>query len=246
MLVDVHAHMTLEAFDADRNEVLKRNSHVLIIENGLNHKNNLKALSLANSYPNVRAALGMYPTHAIEASEEKFFEELKHIEQQKDKAVAIGEIGLDLQEIKELKLQKERFIQMVELARRLGKPIIVHSRKAEKEAVETLQSLNYKKVIMHCFMGRMKLVKQIEDAGWSITIPSLVTTSQHFQNVAARVSINQLLTETDSPYLNPEKDERNEPGNVLLAIRKIAEIKGMDEYEVEKNIFMNAQKLLLA
>ncbi len=245
MLIDVHAHMTLEAFDADRAEMLSRNKDIIIVENGVHSRNNLEVLALAKSFPNVRASLGIYPTHAVEMSEEEFSKELKHIGQQKDKIVAVGEIGLDLQEIKDLKLQKERFIQLVELAKKLGKPAIIHSRKAEKEAVETLQSLNYKKIIMHCFMGSLKLVKQIEDAGWFITIPSLVAISQHFQHVAARVNINQLLTETDSPYLNPNKGERNEPRNVSLAIKKIFEIKNMDENEVEKNIFMNAQKLLL-
>ncbi|MEK6812821.1 MAG: TatD family hydrolase [Nanoarchaeota archaeon] len=245
MLIDVHTHLTLPAFDQDRDTVMERNKNVLIIENGLYAESNLQVLELCKRYANVKAALGIYPTHAVDLAEEQFYLQLKWIKKQKNQCVAVGEIGLDLQEIESLQLQRERFIQLVELAKKMHKPVIVHSRKAEKETVETLQSLNYKKVIMHCFCGNMKLVKQIEDAGWCITIPSLVITSQHFQHVASRVNINQLLTETDAPYLNPVKEERNEPKNVMHAIKKIAEIKKLECDEVEKNIFMNAQKMLL-
>ncbi|MDO8628693.1 MAG: TatD family hydrolase [Nanoarchaeota archaeon] len=245
MLIDVHAHVLSSAFDADRDAVLARNKDVIIVENGLNYDYNLRVLALAKKFPNVRAALGLYPTEVVKLSDAEFAEQLKFFEKQKDKIVAIGEIGLDLQEIEDIKLQKGRFMEIVELAKRLQKPVIVHSRKAEKETVEVLESLSAKKVIMHCFCGNMKLVKKIEDNGWHITIPALVETSKHFQVVAERVNSNQLLTETDSPHLNPTKTERNEPKNVLIAIKKIAEIKKCDIDEVAKNIFMNAQKLFL-
>ncbi|MDO8556640.1 MAG: TatD family hydrolase [Nanoarchaeota archaeon] len=245
MLVDVHAHVTSEQFAVDRDAMLARHKDMLIIENGLNPENNLEVLALAKKYPQVKASLGIYPKHTVEFSPAQFDEQLKFMEKQKDHIVAIGEIGLDLQELPSLDIQQERFIQQVKLAQKLHKPVIVHSRKAEKETVETLASIGYKKVVMHCFCGNMKLVKMVEDFGWSITIPALVVTSSHFKAVADRVSINQLLTETDSPYLNPVKNERNEPRNVLLAIKKIAEIKKLDVDEVEKNVFMNAQRLFL-
>ena len=228
MLVDVHAHVTSEAFAADREAMLERNKDVLIIENGLHPKNNDEVLALAKQYKNVKASLGIYPVHTLELSAEQFAQQLRFFEKQKEKIVAIGEIGLDLQEIPDLGVQQDRFVQQVKLAQKLHKPVIVHSRKAEKETVDVLESLGYKKVVMHCFCGNMKLVKRIEDNGWCITIPALVVTSLHFQTVAARMNINQLLTETDSPYLNPVKEERNEPRNVALAIKKIAEIKKMD------------------
>ena len=243
MLVDVHAHLTIGQFDKDIDEVMKRNKDVTIIENGLDYENNLKVLELAGKYKNVRAALGLYPTHAVEINDENFANVLKFIKKNKSKTCAVGEIGLDLQEIEDIKLQRERFIELVELARKIDKPVIVHSRKAEKETVEALESTGYKKVVMHCFCGNMKLVKRIEDNGWFITIPVIVLNSQQFQLIAERVSINQILTETDSPYLHFNKNERNEPRNVSYSLKKISEIKNMDEDEVKKNIFMNFQKL---
>lgn len=243
MLVDVHAHMTLERFKKDIDEVMERNKGVIIVENGLDHKNNLEVLELAKKYNNVRPALGIYPTHAVGLDDNSFEKELKFIEKNKSKISAVGEIGMDLQEIKDITLQKERFIRLIELARKINKPVIVHSRKAESQTVDTLEETGYKKVIMHCFCGNMKLVKRIEDNGWFITIPALVVKSQQFQLVAEKVNINQLLTETDSPYLHFNRDERNEPKNVLHSIKKISEIKNMDENEVERNIFMNFQKI---
>ncbi|HLD12357.1 MAG TPA: TatD family hydrolase [Candidatus Nanoarchaeia archaeon] len=243
MLIDVHAHMLSKAFDGDRDAVLERNKDVIIVENGVNYEDNVRALALAKKYTNVRAALGLYPTEVVRLSDEMFIDNLKFLEKHKEEMVAIGEIGLDLQEIESITLQRDRFVEIVELAKKLGKPVIVHSRKAEKEAVEALESVGAKKVVMHCFCGNMKLVKRIEDNGWYITIPALIETSKHFQVVAERVSSNQLLTETDSPHLNPIKTERNEPKNVFVAIKKIAEIKKCDIDEVMKNIFMNAQKL---
>jgi len=243
MLVDVHAHMTLKNFDSDIDEVMLRNKDVIIVENGLNHESNLKTLDLSSKYKNVKAALGLYPTHAVELDEDSFEDELKFIASNKDKMIAIGEIGLDLKEIKTINLQRERFIELVKLAQKLDKPVIVHSRRAERDTVETLEGIGYKKVVMHCFCGNMKLVKRIEDNGWFITTPVIVQNSQQFQLIAERVNINQLLTETDSPYLHFIRDERNEPRNVLHSIKKISEIKKLNEEEVTKNIYMNFQKL---
>ena len=121
--------------------------------------------------------------------------------------------------------------------------MLVHSRKAEKEVIEILEELNAKKVLMHCFSGKLKLAERIEKNGWYFSIPPVIVHSTHFQEMIKRVSITKLLTETDAPYLGPDKEQRNEPKNVIFVIRKIAEIKGMDEKEVENSIYMNYQHL---
>ena len=95
------------------------------------------------------------------------------------------------------------------------------------------------------FEGRKHIIKKAADLGYYFTIPTNVHKSQHFQMVIELVNINQLLTETDAPWMGPNLGEVNEPANVTESVKKIAEIKKMDVKDVENNIFMNYQKLFL-
>ena len=109
-----------------------------------------------------------------------------------------------------------------------------------------LESSKLKKVVMHCFTGRKHLVKRIIDNGWSLSIPCVVVKLQQFQDNVKLAPLSQLLTETDCPYLSPYPDiRRNEPAFVIETIKKIAELKKMDQEEVANNIFMNYQKMFL-
>ncbi|HLD15444.1 MAG TPA: TatD family hydrolase [Candidatus Nanoarchaeia archaeon] len=243
MLVDVHAHLHLPQFNEDRAEVIKRASNVLIIENGLDPESNRKVLELSKKFLNVKAALGFYPTHVIKLSEKQFEDELKFVAKNSDKIAAIGEVGLDFQDIEDKKLQIERFGHVIKLAKKLNKPLIVHSRKAEKETLEFLETFNYKKINMHCFCGNKKLLKKINDLNFYMSIPPNVIRSQQFQIAIETININNLLTETDCPYLSPFVGKRNEPAFVIESIKKIAEIKKFNLVETENNIFMNFQKL---
>ena len=142
-----------------------------------------------------------------------------------------------------IKEQKELFEKMISLAEKLNKPIIVHSRKAEEDAIGMLKSSKLKKIIMHCFTGKKSLVKKIADNGWFLTAPTCITRSTQFQENIKLVPITQLFCETDAPYLSPYKDKRNEPAYVLEAYKKVAEIKGMELKEVINNVWMNWQKV---
>ena len=122
-------------------------------------------------------------------------------------------------------------------------PLLVHTRKAEAETINLLQKKQAKKIVLHCFSGNLKLVKQAADLGYSFSIPPNILFSTHFQRVVEEVDINHLLTETDSPYLGPFKGKRNEPAYVRYTIKKIAEIKGFEEKEVEDAIFLNYQRM---
>ena len=110
----------------------------------------------------------------------------------------------------------------------------MHSRGAEKECVEILETSSNKKVHLHMFSGNKKLIKKAEDLGFYFSIPCIINKSQHFQMMTEIVNINQLLTETDCPWLSPFPDKQNEPAFIKFTIEKIA---------VENNIFMNYQKL---
>ena len=96
---------------------------------------------------------------------------------------------------------------------------------------------------MHCFGGKLKLAKKIAENGWYLSIPPSCVRSSHFQRIIEEVELNRLLTETDAPYLGLEPGQRNEPSFVLETVKKIAEIKGINEEEVAKQIFENYKKL---
>jgi TatD DNase family protein len=163
--------------------------------------------------------------------------------------IAVGEVGLDYKEIspseENKKIMKDCLHKFVELAKKHDVPIILHSRKAELELIEFLEAegMKNKKVIMHCFSGRKHLVKRVNDNGWYLTIPANVGRFEHFQYVARDIPLSGLLTETDTPMLGPDPKTLNDPSNVKYAIKKIAEIKKMDEIEVANIIYNNYQRL---
>lgn len=240
--VDVHAHLEM---CENTNEVIRRahEKGVMVIAAGVNHSSNAALVNLAKD--NVKVSLGMYPVEAEKLTEKEIEKELSFIQEHSGEIVGIGEVGLDLYEGEDLEKQKSILGKLVNLAKRLDKPVIVHSRKAEKETVDFLESFNYKKIVMHCFSGPMKLVRRIIDNGWRLSIPAIVMYSEHFQKVVEISPIEHLLCETDSPLLSPYKSEtlNNEPANVIEAYKKIAEIKGISVDEAKEKIWNNVTRL---
>lgn len=240
MIVDVHAHLDHKQFDKDRDEVIKRASNILIINNGLNPETNRKTLELSSKYKNIKSALGLYPTDALKLK--NVDEELNFIKKNKEKIVAIGEVGLDYYwEKQKKKEEKEIFQKIIDLAEEIKKPVIVHSREAELDVIEMLES-SKAKTVLHCF-GSLELVKRAIDNGFFLSIPANVIFSSHFQKVVEMVELRNLLTETDSPYLSPFRGNRNEPSFVEKGLEKIAEIKKISKEEAEEEIWNNAKKL---
>ena len=211
----------------------------LAITQGTNVESNNSALEISKKFSEVLAALGLYPINAIRLSEQEIASIVNSIRTHRKRIVAIGEVGLDLKETQELEKQARVFAKMIELALEMDKPIIVHSRKAEKECIEMLEQAGVKKVIMHCFNGKLSLAKRIVDNGWFLSIPTSVKNSEHFQKIIEQMPIEQLLCETDSPYLHPDKLYPNEPANVVVSYEMIAKIRGLKLKDVEKQIEEN-------
>jgi TatD DNase family protein len=251
LLVDVHAHLNLKEFDSDLDEVINRAKIAgvkVFINNGLNPDSNRKTLELRKKYSLIKPALGLYPDDAIKLTEKQIQDELNFIEKNKDEVIAIGEVGLDYKYCKEKKnqeFQKEIFLKIINISQKINKPLIIHSRKAESDVIEILEKAKAKKVILHCFSGKLKLIKKAAELGYYFSIPTNITRSQHFQKLVEIVDINQLLTETDAPYLSSYKNSRNEPSFIIETIKKIAEIKNISINETANNIFMNYQKVFL-
>jgi len=260
-LVDVHAHLNHAWFKEDLPAVIERARVAgvkAIVLNGVNQATNEEVLALAKQYDVLKPALGLYPVDAvnvkIDSPDESGLKKekvdvdatLAFIEQHKNEIVAIGEVGLDYKWVTEpalLKQMKEIFQRIIDLAEKIKKPLIVHSRKAEADVLDMLESSNCKRVVMHSFGGRKSLMKRGAELGFSFSIPPVVKRLRHFETVIDIVNINQLLTETDAPYLSPVAGQRNEPAFVIESIKKIAEIKKFTVEEVANNVWLNYQKL---
>jgi len=242
-LVDVHAHLEHEKFGEDLEEVIGRFKEAggeLIINSGTDPGRNRETLALASKYDIVKCSFGMYPIGDYEDVDS----EIAWIEEHGDDCVAIGEIGLDFDKGRgDFDKQEKLFRKMLELAKRMGKPVVIHSRKAETEAIEILEELGMKDVVMHCFCGRKSLIKRCVDNGWYFSVPPAIMRWDNFKVLVEMVPLGQLLTETDAPYLSPVVGERNEPSNVLVTLKEIARIKGVGVDGVAGEIFKNVGKL---
>lgn len=260
MLIDVHCHLSFDSFKEDLDQVIeraKKSGMTAILCSGVDHKTNREVLELSKKYEIVKASLGIYPLDAVGLGhydntprERKKFDvdaEIEFIRKNKDKIMAIGEVGLDKSPEGDCKLEEQIkvFRKTISLAQEIKKPLVVHTRKAEKECIGILEEMKANNVVLHCFTGNMKLVERAEKLGYSFSIPSIIIRLKHFQELVERVSLNNLLTETDAPYLSPIKGERSEPSFVKETIKKISEIKKIEEIEVEKIIFSNYQKIFL-
>ena len=241
--IDIHSH--LEMCQDEIIDNAKKANVKIILTCGIDIKTNRKALELSKKFPEVKACLGIYPTDSLNLTDKELNEEINFIKQNKNKIIGIGEVGLDQKEKDQstLEKQKKTFQKFINLARELNIPIVIHSRKAEAEAIELLEKSNYKKIIMHCFNGNLKLVKKIIENGWFLSIPTNVKHAEHFQKVIELTPIEQLFCETDSPFLHPDKKFPNEPANVVESYKKIAEIKKLSLKEVEKKIEENFKRL---
>ncbi len=260
MLIDVHCHLDHEYYSDKLDAVISRAKKAgisYILTSGVNPTSNRNALAIARKYPDiVKFSAGLYPIDLLgnvdvpgmprQIDPIDMESEFAFIQKHNDEVFAIGEVGLDAKFcVDQMQQQKENFQNIIEFVEKIKKPIVIHSRNAEKDVLDLLASSTLKKVDLHCFMGNKKLIKRAEDLGYSFSIPPIILKLQHFQMLAEIVNINQILTETDAPWLSPYTEQKNEPSFVALTVEKIAAIKKMDVEETKKNIFMNFQKMFL-
>ena len=139
--------------------------------------------------------------------------------------------------------QERVFRKLIEVAQKHDLPIIIHSRKTERRCFEILQEMNVKKADFHCYGGKLKLAKQIAAAGYYLSIPPVVVKAESFQRITQELPIEQLLTETDCPYMGPDPGERNEPANVPRGVEAMAQARGISTEEMAEAIRANFKRL---
>ena len=245
-LVDAHAHLCDPVFDNDRLEVLERaliSGVDTIIAVGENISDARKNLELSAKHPMLRPAAGLYPTH-LDLDQAR--EMRRFIYQEREKLIAIGEVGLDHWAVKdeaEKEVQKEIFKGFINLAKKLNLPLNIHSRSAGRHAVSLLLENCATRVQMHAFDGRAKAALPAVEAGYFFSIPPSIIRSRQKQKLVKRLPLSCLLIETDSPVLGPSPGERNEPANLIISIKAIAEIKNIHKDEIIEALTENTVKL---
>lgn len=252
MLTDTHTHMDHAAFNEDREEAIRRaydNGVTRIVNVGFNRETIPSTMALAEQYDFIYAAVGWHPQDAIDmrADDLDWLEELC----KQEKVVAIGETGLDYYwDTSPKDVQDRVFREQIRLARKLGKPLIIHNRDAHQDVIQVLKEEKAAEVggIMHCFSGSWETAKQCLDLNFSISFAGPVTfkNAKQPKEVLAKVPLDRLLLETDAPYLTPHpyRGKRNETGYVRLVAEIAAEIKGVTLEEIAHATTDNAIRLL--
>jgi TatD DNase family protein len=250
MLIDTHCHLEMEAFDDDRDEVVKRAEEAgikYLINAGSDRKGNIKALDLSGKYPNVYCASGIHP-HDAKTLNESLYDELKKWVK-RPKVVAVGEIGLDYHYMHSPKgVQVEAFIRQIALAREAALPIIVHSREAKPDTIRILrEEAGDVAGVLHCFSGDMEMAKEAMGLGFYISIAGPVTfnNAKTLREVAAFIPDEFLLIETDAPYLTPVpmRGQRNEPSFLSYTAQVISEMRGVAASDLARITTLNAMRL---
>lgn len=258
---DVHAHLTHPKLIADASALCARARAAgvtTIITNGLNPEDNQAALELSRREPMVRPAFGLYPVDAVLAEMHAMGsdyprdgapftvdEALAWVREHATEAIAVGEIGLDGHWVPEAlwARQEEVFRVLVRIALDADRPIIVHTRRRERRALEILRELGATRVDWHCFGGKVKLAREIAEHGHYLSIPANARRSESFTRMLETLPRDRVLLETDCPYLGPEKDSLNEPANVRGTAEYAAELWGVPLAEVEARTAESFERL---
>jgi len=242
--IDTHCHLEQVEFDSDREEIIRRASEqsIVAISSAISIEDYEKTLNISKNHVNVYAALGLDPMlHAqIEIA-------VKRIQNHSSEIIAIGETGLDHyreRDHAERLKQEHAFIKMIGFSTELGLPIQVHSRSAGSSALLTLKKNDAQSVHMHAFDGKASLARNAsKDLGYYFSIPTSVVRSPQKKKLVKAIELDRLLLETDSPVLGPNREIRNEPSNLPVALREAASILKRDEEELREIILENTLRL---
>jgi len=241
MFVDSHAHIDGPEFDADREDVIQR-AHaagvtaILNVGTGDPYSGALeRAIELGKSHQSIYTAIGTHP-HDARLYTDEAEERIKSLIQGGERVLAWGEIGLDFHyDNSPRDVQVAVFKRQLHAARDLNLPVIIHTREAEAETIEILQS-DYdgadRRGVFHCFSGSEELAKRAIDLGFMISFSGIVTfkKADELRNIARQVPLDRLLIETDCPYLTPvpHRGKRNEPAYVVEVGGCLAGVHGVD------------------
>ncbi len=250
-LTDSHTHLDSKEFDEDREQCVDRAlkagvSRILTIGTGEGLAGTQRALALAERYPFVWASAGVHPHDAGHEIDRELFERLANHQ----KVVAIGETGLDFyRDWAPKDKQYEKFELQIELAKKVKKPLIIHSRNAGEECLSLLTERGAASVggVFHCFAENADFAERAWKIGFYVSFPGLLTfkKAEEVRAICAAIPVERILIETDAPYMAPEphRGKRCEPAFVAETAKRLATVKGLSVEEVAEITTNNALKL---
>jgi TatD DNase family protein len=248
-LIDSHAHLTDERLAGEAAAVVERARAAgvhRVVTIGTGVEGSRAAAALAAILPGVFAAVGIHPHTAHEATESALAD-IEALAREPD-VVAVGETGLDYYyDNSPREAQHDSFLRHLDLGRRLGLPVIVHTRDADADTAAILrQAAGGTRGVLHCFTGGRALMETALDLGWYISFAGMITFPKYADaDLVRAVPSDRILVETDSPYLAPLpfRGKRNEPAHVVHVAAAAAAMRGEDVEEFARATVRNTERL---
>jgi TatD DNase family protein len=250
MLIDSHAHLDFPDFKEDLPEILERAQSAqvdYIIQIAIDSASIKRTLELLDKYPQIYAAIGIHPSEADKVTLADIALVEKHLNH--PKVVAVGEIGLDFYRDYAMPDNQHRlFREMLDLAKRYRKPVVIHNRKAFEETLRILEEKGMGEYggVFHCFAGNGEMAWKAIKAGFHISFAGNLTYPKtELSETASAVPLEKTLVETDCPFLAPQakRGKRCEPGDVRFTAEKLAEIKKLSLNDVARITSNNVYRL---
>lgn len=247
MYIDTHCHLSKEDYD-DIEKIIEdnRNNNVIkIIISGCTRDSINESIELANKYEDVYITLGYHPSEVLTTTDADL-DKLK-VQLKNSKVVGVGEIGLDYHYGKEdISLQKELFRKQLKIADELSLPVVIHSRDATFDTINILKEFPNLKGDIHCFSGSIETAKIYINMGYKLGIGGVVTfKNSNLPKVVLEIGLNNIVLETDSPYLSPEpfRGRQNSSKYLPIIANKIADIFDLPIELVSNRILENTYEL---
>lgn len=251
MFIDTHVHLNSKELYKKIDEVIKEanlNKVTEFIVVGYDLETSKLAIEIASKYPFCYAVIGYHPTEIKNYKDEEY--EWLDQNASHEKVIGIGEIGYDFHwDTTSKQEQEQAFIRQIEIAKKHHLPISVHSRDANELTLNTLKKYAYPEVqgVMHSYSGSKEMAHLFIDLGFKLGISGPVTfkNGRNMKETVSEVLLDNLISETDSPYLTPEpfRGKENGPKYIPLIVEKIAELKGISVEESAKKIRENVKDL---
>ncbi|MDD2320650.1 MAG: YchF/TatD family DNA exonuclease [Geobacteraceae bacterium] len=251
-LIDTHAHLDGKEFQADFDAMLERAATAGVnrfISVGADIESSRKSCELTRHHDGIFSAVGVHP-HDAERVTEKCYDIIRQLAAETPKNVAIGEIGLDFYRDRSPRHTQEIvFRRFLILAAELSLPVIIHDRDAYEQVLRIVREEKSRGIrgVFHCFSGDLEMARQCVDLGFYLSIPGTVTfpSNDQLRTVVRGIKMDNLLLETDCPYLSPVpyRGKRNEPSHLRITAEKVAELKGLSLEDVARITTRNAETL---
>jgi len=245
-LIDTHAHLDeLENLDS-RLEEAKENGVIATVAVGSNYQSNVKILEISHRYCSfVYPALGLHPWQLANLKPHQLDDNLQFIEQNIATAVAIGEIGLDYDKrvvkAASKELQKDTLRQLLDLARKYNRPVIIHSRYAWKDSFQLVEQAGIGKAVFHWFTGFSSVLSDIINAGYFISATPATEYHEEHRRAVRQTSLNRLLLETDCPVTYGRGIRyKSKPADVVRSLKAAAQLKEINEAVIAEQTTRNA------